>query len=59
MQFSNSSLGQILQILQQGKSLEKKELETLANQELIEQKRADVFQITSTNVREIIRERSL
>ncbi|MEM1170204.1 MAG: hypothetical protein AAGJ08_14275 [Cyanobacteria bacterium P01_H01_bin.35] len=56
MKFSHSSLRQILQILQQGKSLEKKELETLANQELIEQKRGDVFQITSINVREIIRQ---
>ncbi|MEM1170206.1 MAG: glycerate kinase [Cyanobacteria bacterium P01_H01_bin.35] len=59
MKFSHSSLRQILQILQQGKSLEKKELETLANQELIEQKRADVFHITSANIREVIRERSL
>ncbi|OZH54088.1 glycerate kinase [Hydrocoleum sp. CS-953] len=59
MELSNPSLRQILQILQQGKSLEKKELETLENQELIEPKRADVFHITSTNVREIIRQRSL
>ncbi|NEQ38257.1 MAG: glycerate kinase [Okeania sp. SIO3I5] len=59
MDFFNLSLGEILQILQQGKSLEKKELEALANQELIEQKRADVFNITSTNVREVIMERSL
>ncbi|MEM1170205.1 MAG: hypothetical protein AAGJ08_14280 [Cyanobacteria bacterium P01_H01_bin.35] len=56
MKFSHSSLRQILQILQQGKSLEKKELETLANQELIEQKRADVFQMSFTNVKEIIRQ---
>ena len=62
MQFSNSSLGQILhilQILQQGKSLGKKELEILVNQELIYQKRADVFNITLADVREVIMERSL
>ncbi|MGD1806342.1 glycerate kinase [Dapis sp. BLCC M126] len=59
MQFSNLSLGQTLQILQQGNSLGKKELEILANQELIEQKRADVFNITSANVREVIMERAL
>ncbi|MDE5123542.1 MAG: glycerate kinase, partial [Trichodesmium sp. St19_bin1] len=62
MQFSNSSLGQILhilQILQQGKSLGKKELEILVNQELIDQKRADVFNITLADVREVIMERSL
>ncbi len=59
MEFSHSSLRQILQILQLGKSLGKKELEILANQELIEPKPADVFHITSANIREIIRERSL
>ena len=62
MQFSNSSLGQILhilQILKQGKSLGKKELEILVSQELIDKKRADVFNITLSNVREVIMERSL
>ena len=59
MQFSNSSIGQILQILQQGNSLRKEELEILVNQELIDQKSADVFNITSANVREVIIERSL
>lgn len=59
MDFFNSSLGQILQILQQGKSLGKKELEALANKELIEEKPADVFNITSANIREVIMERSL
>ncbi len=59
MQFSNLSLGQILQILQQGNSLKKKELEILANHELIEQKRANAFNITSANLREVIMERSL
>ena len=62
MQFSNSSLGQILnilQILKQGKSLGKKELEILVSQELIDKKRADVFNVNLANVREVIMERSL
>ncbi len=59
MEFSKSPIKEILQILQRGNSLGKKELEILANKELIEQKRADVFNITSANLREVIMERSL
>ena len=59
MGFFDFEIGQILQFLQQGNSLEKKELEILASQELIDKKRADVFNITSANVREVIMERSL
>ncbi|MEB3339972.1 glycerate kinase [Okeania sp.] len=59
MEFSNLSIKEILQPLQEGKSLEKKELETLVNEELIDQKRANAFNINSANVREKIRERSL
>ena len=59
MEFSNLLIGQILQILREGKSLGKKELETLANQELMDPKRANVFNITWANVGEAIMERSL
>ncbi|MEB3339973.1 hypothetical protein [Okeania sp.] len=57
--FYNLSIEEIFQLLQQGKSLEKKELETLVNEELIDQKCANAFNINSANVREKIRERSL
>ena len=59
MELSNLPIGQILQILRAGKSLGKKELETLANQELMDPKRTNVFNITWANVGEIIMELSL
>ncbi len=59
MQFYNLSLLPILQILQAGKSLEEKELQILETTELIDQKRAEAFNITSANVRAVIMERSL
>ncbi|NEO54637.1 MAG: glycerate kinase [Okeania sp. SIO3B5] len=59
MEFSNLSLVKILEALKLGKLLGKKDLEILETQELIDRKRARVFNITSENVREVIRERSL
>ncbi|NET15515.1 MAG: glycerate kinase, partial [Okeania sp. SIO1H6] len=59
MEFSNLSLVQILETLKVRKFLGKKELEILETQELIDRKRAQVFNINLENVREVIRERSL
>ncbi|NET42267.1 glycerate kinase [Okeania sp. SIO2B3] len=59
MEFSNLSLVQILEALKLGNFLGKKDLEILETQELIDRKRAQFFNITSENVREVIRERSL
>lgn len=59
MGFSNLSRVQILEALKLGKFIGKKELEILETQELIDQTHAQIFNITSENVREVIRERSL
>lgn len=59
MSFLNLSTVQILKLLQQGKSLENQEWQILASGELIDEKRALVFNINSANVRELIEERSL
>ncbi|NET29877.1 glycerate kinase [Okeania sp. SIO1I7] len=59
MEFSNLSLVQILEALKLGNFLGKKDVEILETQELIDRKRAQFFNITSENVREVIRERSL
>ncbi|MGK7921075.1 MAG: glycerate kinase [Trichodesmium sp.] len=59
MKFDNSSLVEILEILKQGKAVGKENLKILESQELIQEKRAEVFNINSANVREVVMERAL
>jgi len=59
MKFYNSSLVEILNTLKQGKPLGEEDLKLLETEELIQQKRADVFNINSANAREVVMERSL
>lgn len=59
MSFSDLSLVQILKRLQQGKTLENQQWKILEDEELIDKKRTQVFDITVANVSEVIKRRSL
>ncbi|MDJ0556327.1 MAG: glycerate kinase [Microcoleaceae cyanobacterium MO_207.B10] len=59
MSSDNLSILQILKLLQQGKLLGNKAWQILEAAELIDEKRALVFDITSANVKEVIKQRSL
>ncbi|MGB3514176.1 MAG: glycerate kinase [Microcoleaceae cyanobacterium] len=58
MSLSNLFLVNVLKRLQQGKSLENKQWKILEDEELIDKKRTQVFDITAANVTEVIERRA-